>query len=77
MGCLEATSLAYERGVLTTNPAAAREHSNICDSITNWCLSLVCRPDSARLHPSSTALVGVGEIDRCFSRITEVTDVLA
>jgi hypothetical protein len=44
MGLIETTSLAYERSVLATNATAAREHSNICDSITNWCLALVHRP---------------------------------
>jgi hypothetical protein len=39
MGRIDAASLAYERSVLATNPAAAREHSSICDSITNWCLA--------------------------------------
>jgi hypothetical protein len=44
--------LAYERSVLATNPAAAREHSNRCDSITNWRLALVRRQDPARLPPN-------------------------
>jgi hypothetical protein len=67
MGRIEATSLAHERSLLATNPAATCEHSNRCDSVTNWCLALVCRPDSARLPPSSTALAGAGRIGGCFA----------
>jgi hypothetical protein len=52
MGRIEATSVAHERSVLATNPAATCEHSNICDSVTNWGLALVRRPDAARLPPS-------------------------
>jgi hypothetical protein len=66
MGRIDAASLAYERSVLATNPAAAREHSNICDSITNWCLALVCRQDPARLPAASTALASAGETRQCF-----------
>jgi hypothetical protein len=62
VGCIDATNLAYERSVLASNPAAAREHSNICDSITTWCLPLVCGQDPARLPPASEALGGVGGI---------------
>jgi hypothetical protein len=41
MGHIETTSLAYQRSVLATNAATARGHSNMCDSITNWCLAVV------------------------------------
>ena len=60
MGRIDATSLAYERSVLATNPTAAREHSHICDSITNWCFALVCRSNPARLLPTSEALAVAG-----------------
>ena len=58
MGRIDTTRLAHEQSVLSTDPAAASENSNICDSITNWCLALVRRPDSAGLLPSPTALGG-------------------
>src|ERR1019366_1453768 len=61
MGRIEATTLAHERSVLATNPTAAREHSNVCYSITNWCLALVCRSNPARLLPTSEALAGARE----------------
>jgi hypothetical protein len=76
VGRIDATSLAHERSVLERNPAAARGRFNIRDSITNWSFPLVRRSDSPRLLPSSTALAGPGELGTCFSRITEVTDLL-
>ena len=74
MGRLDATSLAHKRSVLATNPAAARGHSHICDSITNWCFSLVRRQDPARLPPASEALGGargIGGRLNCTSHSTE------
>src|SRR5437762_793826 len=59
MGRIDTASLAYEQSVLKTNPAAAPEHSNIRDSITNWCVALVRRPDSAGLPSGSEALACV------------------
>jgi len=44
---LKAASFAYEHSVLSTNPTAARKHSNIRDSITNRCVALVCRSNPA------------------------------
>ena len=38
MGRVDATSLAYERNVLATNPTVTCEHSDRCDSSANWCL---------------------------------------
>ena len=58
--------LAYQRSVLATNPAASREHSHISNSITNWCLALVCRPNPGRLSPTSEALASIGRIGGCF-----------
>jgi len=57
---IDATSVAYQRSILATSPAAAFEHSKRCDSIKNWSLALVCRQDPARLLPASEALAGVG-----------------
>ena len=76
MGRIDAASLAYGRSVLSTNPAAAREHSNICDSITNWCVALVCRPDPAGLPPASAALGGAGATGWRFVRCVSVNLVL-
>jgi hypothetical protein len=56
MGCIDTASLAYEQSVLSTVPASAREHSNLRDSITNWCVALVCRPNPAGLPPAPKAL---------------------
>jgi hypothetical protein len=60
MGRIEATGLAYWRSVRGTNPAVAEEDFHIHDSLTNWRLALVCRPDPARLSPASEALAGAG-----------------
>ena len=62
MGRIKVTSLAYQRNILPTNPAATRENVNGCDSITNWRLALVCVSNSARLPTASEALAGAGEI---------------
>ena len=61
MGRIEATSLAYERSVLATNPGAARGHSNVCYSITNWSFPLVRGSDSRRLPPASEALASTSK----------------
>ena len=66
-GRIEATILAYERSVVATDSAAAREHSNICDSITNRHLSLACGPNPPRLPPASEALAVAGEAGGCHS----------
>ncbi len=66
MGRIETARLAHERSVRATNPAAACEHSNRCDSFTTWCLALVRGQDPTRLPPSSKALAGVGGTRRCF-----------
>jgi HsdM N-terminal domain len=60
MGRIHAACLAYERSLLATNSAATREHPNRCGSVTHWCLALVCRPNPARLSPTSEALAVAG-----------------
>ena len=60
MGRIDTASLAYEQGVLSTNPASSREHSNLRDSITNWCVALVCGQNPGRLSTAPTTLAGVG-----------------
>ncbi len=78
MGRIEATSLAHDRSVRGTNPAAAREHSHLCDPITNWCLALVRGQDSARLSSASTALAGAGATCGChaFASISTLGDTV-
>ena len=66
MGRLKAACLAYEHSVLSTNPAAARKHSNIRDSITNWCVALVCRSNPAGLPTAPTALAGASGVGQNF-----------
>jgi hypothetical protein len=58
MGRIDTASLAYEQSVLKTSPAVARVHSNIHDSITNWCVALVCWPNPAGLPAAPKALAG-------------------
>src|ERR1019366_156815 len=70
MGRIDAASLAYERSVLATNPAAARAHSNIYHRQADRSIPLVRRPDSRRLLPTSTALAdagGTGRLPRLMS----------
>jgi hypothetical protein len=62
MGDIEATSLAYERSVLATNPAVARGRFNVRHSITNWRLALVRSQDPARLPPASEALASPSKL---------------
>jgi hypothetical protein len=76
MGRVEATGMAYERSILAANPADSREHSNICDSITNWCVALVCRPDPAGLPAASAALGRAGATGWRFVRCVSVNLVL-
>jgi hypothetical protein len=64
MGRIEATGLAHERSVLATDSAAAREHSHLCDSFTNWCLALVRGQDPARLPPASETLASPRQYGR-------------
>ena len=66
MGRIDAASLAYEQSVLKTNPAAAREHSNIRDSITNRCVALVCWSNPAGLPTAPTALAGASGVGQNF-----------
>jgi hypothetical protein len=56
VGGIKATSLAYQRSVLAASPAATREHFNICDSVNNQRLAVVCGSDSAGLPTASEAL---------------------
>jgi hypothetical protein len=58
---VETTGVAYERSILATDPATSREYPHICNSITNWCLAMVCRPNPRRLSPPSEALAGAGQ----------------
>jgi hypothetical protein len=64
MGRGDATSLAYERSVLASNPAAARGRFNIRHSIADWSFPLVRGQDSAGLPPASEALACVGAVGR-------------
>ena len=73
MGHIDATSVAHERSVLATNPAATCEHSNICDSITNRRLALVRGPNPARLSPTSKALAVAGGTRWCFTRCVTIS----
>ena len=66
MGRVDAAILAYKRSVRQKNPAFACEHSNFCDSITDWCIALVRRPAPAGLPPAPKALEGVGGACRNF-----------
>src|ERR1700674_1610274 len=59
-GRIETASVAYQRSIYPACPAAAREHHNICYSITNWCLASVRGQDPARLPTPSATLAGVG-----------------
>lgn len=60
MGPLDAASLAYQGNLLRTGPAATYERWSISDSITHWCIALVCGPDPAGLPPASQALESAG-----------------
>jgi hypothetical protein len=42
MGRIEATSLAYKRSILATNPAASRRDISIRDCAPNLGFALVC-----------------------------------
>src|ERR1035441_170108 len=64
MGCIDATSLAYQRSVLATNPAAARGRFSIRHSVRDRSFTLVRGPDSRGLPPSSEALAGAGRARR-------------
>src|ERR1700693_201192 len=77
MGRIEAATLAYERSILATDSAASRQHFNVCDSITNWCLTLVRGQDPARLPPASEALAGTyGTYWRVAAGVRQVTAVV-
>jgi hypothetical protein len=68
MGRLNAASLAHEQSVLSTGPAAAREHSNIHDSLTNRCVTLVCWSNPAGLPTAPTALAGASGVGQNFRK---------
>ena len=66
IGRIDAASLAYERSVLATNPAATGERFNIRHSITDRSIPLVRGQDPARLPPASEALGGLSATGQCF-----------
>ena len=72
MGCIDAASLAYERSVLATNPAAARPLVEFGHRIGRRSITMVRRRDSQRpTPPASEALGGAGEIGWAFQRVGE------
>ena len=64
----EPTSLAHERTLFTENPAVARERSNLGYPVTDRCLAMVRKPDSARISPAPEALGDAGAIGGSFGK---------
>ncbi len=67
MGRIQSISLAHPRIVLAENSAATFERCDICHSIKNGNLPMVCEPDSPGLPTTSEALGGAGGVGHSYS----------